>query len=162
MSRGPGKIERAIELLFQDHPDRIFTVDDLAAAAYPGINRPEKRHRVAVLRAGRNVASRLWWACSRREAKGGEAVFYNVLNVRSYALGRLRSDFINNDLSLVEVQRLIDDPTAHRSIWKRVQPGGAWHQHVEAAKLRRAGDDVGADAIMAGVAATIATERGCH
>jgi len=49
MSRGPGRIERAIEQAFSADPEATHTIDDLALAA--GLNRVEKKHRVAVLRA---------------------------------------------------------------------------------------------------------------
>jgi hypothetical protein len=69
MSRGPGRIERAIRALFDEHPDEAFTVDDLCLACYPGLRRAsqpwvpgeppprwiERKHRVAVWRAAHNV-----------------------------------------------------------------------------------------------------------
>ena len=153
MSRGPGRIEQSIGALFEGAPSIVFTVEDLAMIVYPGGNRPEKWHRVAVLRAGRHVAARLWWACRRREAPHGEIVFFNLLDVRSYALGRLRCDFANNDLTLGELERLIDDPSVHRSAWRLVQPEGAWSKHVKANLARRDGNEELAEKIMAEVRA---------
>jgi hypothetical protein len=40
MSRGPGKIERAIEALFQEHPDDAFSVEDIADHIYVSVNVP--------------------------------------------------------------------------------------------------------------------------
>jgi hypothetical protein len=57
MSRGPGRIERAIRALFDAHPDRHISTDDLVAHCYPGINHIERKHRVAVLRAAHKVVA---------------------------------------------------------------------------------------------------------
>ena len=51
MSRGPGRIERAIFDLFEEHPEGAWTTADLCRLIYPTANRVEKKHRVAVLRA---------------------------------------------------------------------------------------------------------------
>ena len=59
MSRGPGRIERAIEAAFTAEPSRAFPVETLALVAFPGVNRLEKKHRIAVLRAAHKVAERL-------------------------------------------------------------------------------------------------------
>ena len=55
MSRGPGRIERAIEALFASQAGRTFSTDELVEAAYRGVNRIEKKHRVAVLRAAKRL-----------------------------------------------------------------------------------------------------------
>jgi hypothetical protein len=54
MSRGPGRIERAIAAVL-DEAD-AFTIEDLCQRIYGGT---EKKHRVAVLRATRQ--SQLTW-----------------------------------------------------------------------------------------------------
>jgi hypothetical protein len=56
MSRGPGRIQRAIIAAFKRYPKRSFTTDELVVLAYPGVRRIEKKHRVAVLRAAWHVA----------------------------------------------------------------------------------------------------------
>lgn len=143
MSRGPGRIEAAIAAIFEAEPDQYFTIEDLAQRLYPGINRVDKKHRVAVLRAGRNVASRLWWAAQRRQAPGGQMVFFNLLNVRSYALGRLRVDFSQNDMSDDDLVRLIEDPHCRFSHWDHVQPWGGMGA-ARGNPARRAGRGYGA------------------
>lgn len=57
MSRGPGRIERAIRQLFDAHPDEAFTTDDLCVARYPGLERRkiEHKHQVGVMRAANKV-----------------------------------------------------------------------------------------------------------
>ena len=49
MSRGPGRIERALRALFDAHPDLAFVTDELCEHCYPGVV-IEKKHQVAVLR----------------------------------------------------------------------------------------------------------------
>jgi hypothetical protein len=53
MSKGAGRVERAIAGVFEAEPDNAFTVEDLCDRAYPG-ELVEKKHRVAVLRAAKN------------------------------------------------------------------------------------------------------------
>jgi len=36
MSKGYGRIQRALMLLFKNHPGRLFSIDDLVAAVYEG------------------------------------------------------------------------------------------------------------------------------
>jgi hypothetical protein len=62
MSRGPGRIERALRALFDANPDKAFTTDDLCLACYPDIACQrfaraliKHKHRVAVGRAAANV-----------------------------------------------------------------------------------------------------------
>jgi hypothetical protein len=103
MSRGPGRIERAVEALFTSQPHMTYSTDELVEAVYRGVNRVEKKHRVAVLRAADNVAKRLgcWekWKCERgfhSTASGCGSIYVNVTDVHSYAIGRLRTDCVYN------------------------------------------------------------------
>lgn len=139
MSRGPGRVERAIETTFEANPSRIFSVETLATIAYPGVNRVERKHRVAVIRSADKVARRLGWVGRRPEKFGGSLIYFNLLDVRSYALGKLRTDFIHNSGGMDEIERLLDDPAAHMSRWSWVQPTGAWFKHVEIHKLEHVG-----------------------
>jgi len=144
MSRGPGKIERAIEAAFTAQPSATFTVYELGPIAYPGLNGMEKRHQVSIRRAVEKVASRLWWVGLKSERPGGQLVYCNTLNVRSYTLGKLRAACVNNGLALDQIEAFLeeprfDDPWRHRSEWDRMQPGGAWWYHVEMAKAQKTG-----------------------
>lgn len=164
MSRGPGKIERAIEAAFSAMPSATFSVAELGPIAYPGLNRVEKRHRVAILRAADKVAARLWWKGLTSERPGGSIVYCNLLDVHSYALGRLRADFLTGAEPIARLETFLiepepGDPFAHRSRWDVVRPGGAWWLHVEAAKADRAGDSAQAAAIMDGLRADVAARR---
>ena len=151
MSRGTGRIERAIETAFLPEPNRTFTLDELVSIAYPGLNRPEKRHHVAILRGAHKVAARLGWHCWPSERPGHHMVFVNVCNVRSYAIGRLQIDFRHYNDQLYKLERLLDDPEVHNSKWHLVQPGGLWWEYVQTFTAehaaRAAGDDGRADQI---------------
>jgi hypothetical protein len=92
MSKGPGRIERAIETAFRANPDGYFSVGDIAALAYPGeyINRAK---REAALRAAQKVAGRLYWVVFYGSKRGNPAIFANGLSLQSYALGCIRASF---------------------------------------------------------------------
>jgi hypothetical protein len=51
VSRGAGRIERAIRELFDTHPDLAFITDELAEHCYHDAGAIERKHQVAVLRA---------------------------------------------------------------------------------------------------------------
>jgi hypothetical protein len=51
-----GRVQRLIVAMFTGNPGAVFSVADLGMVAYPGVNRVEKRHRVAVLRAAEHAA----------------------------------------------------------------------------------------------------------
>jgi hypothetical protein len=57
MSRGTGRIERQIKALFVHDPKRIESTADLCRAIY-GIEKVEKKHRVAVLRALKSISEK--------------------------------------------------------------------------------------------------------
>lgn len=92
MSRGLGQVQRAIVAAFEAEPDNAFLLSELCERVYRGVNRIEKKHRIAVARAAKGVKtiSRM-----KRETLGGELVFYDPLNLMSYAMARLKSDFLN-------------------------------------------------------------------
>jgi hypothetical protein len=148
MSRGPGKIERAIEVLFQRHPDDAFTVEDIVDRIYEGTNGAEKRHRVSVLRAAKKVCERMTdWTFWLSETRGNTLTFRHRYNVRSYAMARLKVDNIeryrNKDprcyrSSSAEELRAMLEPggSKHRLIVE----GGAWWQHVQQDIAERDGD----------------------
>jgi hypothetical protein len=55
MSRGPGRLERAIRALFDANPDLAFVTDELCEHCYPDARPIQRKHQVAVLRAAWNV-----------------------------------------------------------------------------------------------------------
>jgi len=97
MSKGPGRIERAIAAALDAEPDGAFTTDDLCDRVYRGVNRIEKKHRVAVLRAASNLMKRRDnTGMMQADNLGGTNVYYNINNVMSYALARLKADCLNH------------------------------------------------------------------
>ena len=141
MSRGPGRVEQAIEATFTRFPDQTFSTAELAPIVYPGLNRVEKKHRVSIIRAADKVARRIAWGIYRTEARGGEFVCCNLLNLRSYALGMLRTMFPwNCNRTIRQLEELLDNPDIHMSRWADVQPGGVWAMHVERRKADLAGN----------------------
>jgi hypothetical protein len=93
MSKGPGRVSRAIETALEAEPDNAFTVEDLCDRVYRGINRVEKKHRVSVLRAAKAiVARRAEIGLMTSEGLGGTLVVFNRCQVLSYAMARLKSD----------------------------------------------------------------------
>jgi hypothetical protein len=86
MSRGPGRIERAIRALLDANPDRAFTTDELCEHCYPVVA-IEKKHMVAVLRAAMNVlkADPDWTAERVWGDKGNRYRFFNRDSVVSRA-----------------------------------------------------------------------------
>jgi len=145
VSRGPGRVEREIEAAFLASPEEAFSVAELGAIVYPGLNRVEKRHRVAILRAADKVARRLWWKGAVSERPGGAVIYFNLLNVRSYTLGHMRRGLVNASVPVDQLLKFMEppqfgDPWRSRNQWDRMQPGGAWWFHVEMNKAQKAGD----------------------
>jgi hypothetical protein len=87
MSRGPGRIERAIGDAFQQHPQRSYTTDELVALAYPEVRWIKKKHRVAVLRAARNVAPKYARTAVAMGMPGSPLLFVNEFDELAYLQG---------------------------------------------------------------------------
>ena len=66
MSRGRGKIERAIAGAFEAAPNGMFTIRELMELAYPTVSPHEFKHYVATARAARQVAYTAAWPMSER------------------------------------------------------------------------------------------------
>src|SRR4051794_38704563 len=119
MSRGPGRIERAIARVFASDPEATYTVDDLALAAYPGITRVEKKHRVCVLRAVWKVAAKAYWGCRRSDGLGNELVFFNLLNVNSRLIADHRNYRRGHTHALASFEA--SDKACWEAEWGRVE-----------------------------------------
>lgn len=151
MSRGPGHVERAIEAAFNRTPDDVWPLGDLAMEVYRGINRVEKKHRAAVARAAAKVCWRTGWNWYLRQAPAGENVYYNRRSVRSYALARLRSDFVYNNMTIEQLKDGLDNGPDHpigkcRALME--PETGAWWRHTEIAKLALDGKHEEADRLI--------------
>ena len=148
MSRGPGRVERVVEATFAANPSGAYLFDDLALLVYPGINRAEKRHRVAVRRAVANVAPRLWWTWTRREARPPTCVCFNLLDERSYVIGKAFVEY-SAYFTLGQIAEIVDGTFDGSDPWRRPErlrekycgPDSPWQDHVRINRLRVAGRD---------------------
>ena len=141
MTIGPGRNERAIAATFLANPSMTYTVDELVAIAYPTVKRIEKKHRVAVRRAAKKVATREWWGCSRAERPGHRIVYFNFLDHQSYAIGQIRGSYRYRELTHAEVVAAIEDPSMAPIVaeqWREaMRPGGAFWLEVEINRAKR-------------------------
>ena len=79
MSRGPGRVERAIKAAFDAEPTRVFTTEYLCAHVYAGATKIEKKHRVSLIRAAKRVLQReLNWRMTRTHKPGAPFLFFNT------------------------------------------------------------------------------------
>ena len=89
MSRGPGRIQRAILAAIQADPDNAFTAEELCCRVYPDLKELEKKHYVAVQRAVQNLLKRHAHLELRRWS---HPVLFNRDNLISYAAAWLKAD----------------------------------------------------------------------
>lgn len=134
MSRGPGKRQAAIEAVMTDGYDDIFTLEDLALVAFPGLNRLEKKHAVATARAAKAACDRRCWGWGNRQAVGRGLVFFNKRSVRSYALFQLRCDYTFGLSTTDELRADLDGSGTRSGRFQEqredMQLGGAWYADV--------------------------------
>src|SRR5258707_15595741 len=89
MSNGPGPVEQIIEAVFAAEPDNAFTIEDLCDRVYPG-EPIEKKHRVSVLRAAKQVAKRRGEIDTMTgEGLGGTLIFFDQYCAPSYAMAQI-------------------------------------------------------------------------
>src|SRR5215469_13044876 len=85
MSRGPGRIARAIGDIFDAHCDNAFTTEEFCEQVYPGVS-VEKEPRICVIRASKNLAlRRAEIDYMTGDGVGRQFVFYWRDSVNSYA-----------------------------------------------------------------------------
>lgn len=123
----PEHIERALECTFMDNPDSAFTTDDLCDRVYPGLVKPERKHRAAVTPIAKKISERMgehrtWFQCERR---GGTLVFFNHASVTSYAMARLKADFLNGYRCASGWRNLTEE-----DLKAEIAPGGGHHEYV--------------------------------
>ena len=145
MSKGPGRVGRAIEAALAAEPDNAFTVEDLCDRVYVG-ERIEKKHRVAVIRAAKRVADRNDnIAITQSVHLGSALIFYHRYNVMSYAMAQLKglSSYRTKDIRRLDtnwdeshLRAMIAGGIAHQ----HVVPGGVWWRNVEIRIAERDGD----------------------
>ena len=137
MSRGPGRVERAIEAILTWEADNAFSVADLCKRIYPRIKRIDKKHRVSVLRAARKLAQRRDTLDTMGSwTRGGAVVYYNLDNVMSYAMARLKADFLSNYEGTRYGAKDSEEDLRNRLAaggkdHLRVVEGGTWWAHTQ-------------------------------
>lgn len=146
MSRGLGKVGQAIVAAFAAEPANAFLAEELIERVYPGLNRIEKKHRVAVLRAAKSLATPEYGiSWFRGGGLGGRLVFFSKYSVLSYAMARLKGDglYKPNDPRLCwsrsedELRaKLLDGGDSQRLVVE----GGHWWRHVQQWIAERDGD----------------------
>jgi hypothetical protein len=152
MSRGPGRVECAIEAILTAEADNAFTVEDLCKRIYPRVRRISKKHRVSVLRAAKRLAQRRDTLTTMgSDTRGGAVVYYTCDNVMSYAMARRKGDFLFNygDTQMYSRQYSEDDLRKQLAEGGKdhrlVVEGGVWWVHtqeaIEELDAKRAGDD---------------------
>jgi hypothetical protein len=137
MSKGPGRIERAIEALFKAKPNDAFSTVELCDHVYAGINRVERKHRVAVTRAANKVCARMPdWGTYQSWRRGAELIFHNRASIMSYALARKKADAWEWDTDKSIRADLEPGGSDHHLIVE----GGSWWLHVKLHIADRDGD----------------------
>ena len=76
MSKGPGRVQRAISALIDGDPDGAWTTADICRAVYPD-DEIDKKHRVAVLYALRHMTLPGTWTVRRLSRAGVEYCLYD-------------------------------------------------------------------------------------
>jgi hypothetical protein len=159
---GAEHIERVIMTTFLAEPDNAFTTEDLCDRVYPAVKRPERKHRATVIPIAKKVSERLgehrdWW---HGEVRGRRLVFWNRASVTSYAMARLKSDWLYRyrygwgGATEDDLRTEIAPGGRHHEY---VVPGGAWWKHCQEdiAKFK----NVTASPILAGENSTIRHEE---
>lgn len=129
MSRGPGRIERAILAALQAEPDNALTAHELCERIFLSCLPPEKKHRVAVIRAMHRIAARCA-AFDIVERHGLGVAIYHLESPRSRAEAEAKLDNRRRYRSVI----------AGRYLWVRPQSASDLEQQtswdlVQAARL---------------------------
>src|SRR5260370_3477338 len=124
MRKGPGRVEQIIEAVFAAEPDNAFTIEDLCDRVYPG-GPIEKKHRVSVLRAAKQVAKRRAEIDTMiGEGLGGTLIFFDQYCVLSYAMARLKSFSCRTH----DKRRSLRENEA--DLRTKIAPGGSDHELI--------------------------------
>jgi hypothetical protein len=147
VSRGLGKIGRALEAAFIADADNAFTTPDLCRIAFPGANRIEKKHSVSVLRTVHGLL-RIFpsYRVMRSTRRGNSIAVVNIESPASIGMAHLkharrfgygRNIGMRPGKSESELRAMIA-PGGARHSW--VLPGGDWWLISEIGKARLAGN----------------------
>jgi hypothetical protein len=169
MSRGPGKVERAIEALFGADSEAAYAVEDMCEVIYRVAVRPkgwrsEEQYRRAVVQAGHAIFQRgtnFNWQ-SKKQHRIAVVRAANNLIRRGANLGWARWSagrgsqlvlYVPDNVVSYAKARLKSDPLEpwwQGGAWLEAQlardreylePDGAWWRLVEIEKARRAGEE---------------------
>ena len=124
MSRGPGKVMRAIMALMQTQPDGAWTTSELCAAAYPDIrnsSQVQKKHRAAVSRAFSVIKQEeSHWFMMEPFRATSETVLFNRASLKSWVAAQLKAGHCDSD-----------DMQPGAWAYEFSQPGGSWDLMVK-------------------------------
>ena len=123
-----GKLQQAIKAVFEAQPDNALLLSELCERAYRGVNRIEKKHRVAIARAVQGIPE---LKHMRRETLGGELVVYNPCNVMRYGMARLKADCCGRYERHSDPRFTWKQPRSEADFRAMLAPGGSHHKHVE-------------------------------
>jgi hypothetical protein len=154
MSRGAGRIERALRTLLAAEPTNAFSLADLATHIFPDVRVVQKKHRVSLRRAAlKIIASDPDWRFEQTHAR--EVMLVNAACLESRALAQLNHaprgsrrfvrHFLPERQALVEDRRqsLAPGEVNHHLL----APGSDLQLQVAEHIARRDGDAARADAI---------------
>src|SRR5262249_9841633 len=127
MSRGYGAIQRAIIAAFEAEPDNGLLLSELCERVYRGIDRVEKKHRVAVARAAYRIP---WLAHMKRGTVGCEVVFYNPTSVLAYGMARLKSGNLSRYERHSDPRFQWKQPRSEADLRAMLAPGGDYHKYI--------------------------------
>jgi hypothetical protein len=135
MSKGPGRLERAIAAIFTAEPEVALTTEEMCLRVY---GEPvEKKHRVAIVRATRKVMARNPDICCHEGGNlGGQLVFFRGDVVMSRGLARLKADnlseYRNNDPRYAQYRGSGFRPPEESELLAQLHEGGRYHHLVTA------------------------------
>jgi hypothetical protein len=136
MSRGLGHIQRSILAALETDIDGAWTVSQICERVYPGIDRIEKKHRVAVARAIRKMVLPGTWHTRMVYASGAEYCVCNECSLISMA----RLDWFGHITGYYGKQY---DFAEYMAGWShKFEPGGNTYDAVERAKRYRDGSEI--------------------
>ena len=123
MSKGYGRVELGILAAFRIEPDNAFTTDSETV---------EKKHRVAILRAGYSLMRRpeFSWLRVRHRSWGSDKMFlfFDSCNLQSYGMARAKSP-CRSEAEAREM--LLEDNQYGYGYAKHMREGGLFWTHVQ-------------------------------
>jgi hypothetical protein len=105
----------------------VGLLSELCDRVYLGLNRIEKKHRIAVAGAVQGVPE---LACMHRGTLGGELVFYNPASVMAYAMARLKSDPFGRYERHSNPRFQWQEPRSEADFRAMLMPGGHYHKYI--------------------------------